>query len=135
MTQFSDYLETALLNLTLRGTAFTAPSGTYLALNTADPTDAGGNEVSAAWYARQSIGLSSGWTAPADDAGGKACTNVNQLTFSAVTGSGVTVTHISIYDAATTGNMYYYAPLTASKTLAVGDVLAFAAGAIKVTLK
>ena len=41
MSELSDYLENAVLNLTLNGTAFTAISTPYLALFTADPTDAG----------------------------------------------------------------------------------------------
>lgn len=136
MSAMSDYLEAAVLNLTLRGVALAAPSGTHLALFTTDPTDAAsGTEVSAGWYGRQSIGLSSGWTAPADSAGGKQCTNANQIAFSAVTGSSVTVTHIGIYDAASGGNLLYHSALVASKTLQVGDVLQFAANSIAVTLK
>lgn len=136
MASMSDYLETAVLNLTLRGTALTPPSGTHLALFTTDPTDAAsGAEATGAWYARQSIGLSSGWTAPADSAGGKQSTNANQIAFGAVTGSSITVTHIGIFDAASGGNLLYHSALVASKTLQVGDVLQFAANSIAVTLK
>ena len=38
-------------------------------------------------------------------------------------GSGpLTVTHFSIWDAATAGNMLTYAPLSSSRTINVGDV-------------
>ena len=47
MAEMSDYLEVALLNATLNGTAFTAVNDPYVSLHTADPTDAGtGTEVS-----------------------------------------------------------------------------------------
>lgn len=137
MSNFSDYTETNILAATLRGTAFPIPAGTHLALFTTDPTDAGsGTEVSAGWYSRQSIGLASGWTAPADEGGGgKKSQNVNAIAFSAVTGSGLTVTHVGIYDAASGGNLLYHAALTASKTLQVGDVLQFAAGSLVINVR
>lgn len=137
MSNLSTYLETQLLNLSLRGQAFTPPSGTYLALFTSDPTDSGtgGVEASGAWYSRQSIGLSTGWTAPATANSGQQTANANQIAFSPVTGAGVTIGYIGIFDAASNGNMLYHAPLVASKTLNVGDVLQFAASAITVTLK
>ena len=53
MAEMSDYLEVALLNATLNGTAFTAVNNPYVSLHTADPTDAGtGTEVSGGSYAR-----------------------------------------------------------------------------------
>jgi hypothetical protein len=136
MSNFSDYLEAAVLNSSLRGVAFPVPSGTHLALFTTDPTDAGtGSEATGAWYGRQSIGTSSGWTAPADSAGGKMSQNANIIAFNPVTGSSITVTHIGIYDAGSGGNLLYQAALAASKTLQIGDVLQFAAGSIQVTTK
>lgn len=137
MSNLSTYLENQILNLTLRGQSLTPPSGTYLALFTSDPTDSGtgGVEASGTWYARQSVGLSTGWTAPATANGGQQTSNANQIAFGAVTGAGVTIAYIGIFDAASNGNMLYHAPLVASKTLNIGDVLQFAAGAITVTLK
>lgn len=40
MSKFSNYLEDGIVNATLRGTALSVPSGTFLALFTADQTDA-----------------------------------------------------------------------------------------------
>ncbi len=46
MAEMSNYLENALINVTLRATAYTAPTTVYLALYTSDPTDADtGTEV------------------------------------------------------------------------------------------
>lgn len=134
MAGFSDYLETAFINASLRGTNFTAPAtnSIYVALFTADPTDAGNiNEVSAAWYARQPSGT---WTAPAVNGTAMQSTNNSSITFPAVTGASATVTHFGVFDALTLGNMLYSNSLTAAKTLGVGDVLSFAPGALIIAL-
>lgn len=147
MSQFSDYLEDQIIESTLRGAAFTVPSGVYVALFTADPTDdpesgSFANEVqTSAWpaYVRQDSrnggAAGSGWTASANGVS----TNAQVVTFPANDGAGsVTVTHIGLVDsgdnATPSGNLLYHAPLVASKTLLVGDVLSFAIGAITVTV-
>jgi hypothetical protein len=117
----SDWLENALCEH-LRGTPLAAPSGFYVSLHTADPTDAAdpSTEVrtDAGWsgYARQSMGqLSGAWTALAADAGNggrQYVANANALTFPANTGAAtVAVTYVGVWDAATGGNMWFYAPL------------------------
>jgi len=135
MPGFSDYAESAVINALLRGTNFTAPTvaSLRLALFSADPTDAGNlNELATGtWYARQLTGT---WTAPAPSGEQQQSSNVASVTFPAVTGAAVTVTHIGIYDAATAGNMLFSAPMTSSKTLQVGDVLSFAPGTIVASL-
>lgn len=140
MSKFSNYTETNIIETTLRGAAFPVPSAVYLALFTADPTDANitANEVGlAAWpsYVRKDAAdggaISSGWTAPADGVS----TNAKAITFPPNNGAGnVTVTHIGIYDAATGGNLLYNAPLVASKTLLPGDVISFGIAALSVTV-
>ena len=49
-------------------------------------------------------------------------TNSGAVTFPTATGTGGTVTHIGILDASTSGNLLYYTPLDASKSIASGDV-------------
>ena len=135
MAGLSDYAEAAIINALLRGTNFVAPtvSSLRLALFTADPTDAGNlNEVATGtWYSRQPTGT---FTAPAPSASSQQSSNVASITFPAVTGSAVTVTHVGIFDANTAGNMLFSAPMTSSKTLQVGDVLSFAPGTIVASL-
>ena len=135
MAGLSDYAEAAIINALLRGTNFVAPTvaSLRLALFTADPTDAGNlNEVATGtWYSRQPTGT---FTAPAPSASSQQSSNVASITFPAVTGSAVTVTHVGIFDAATAGNMLLSAPMTSSKTLQVGDVLSFAPGTIVASL-
>ena len=59
-TSFSTWLETQLMNATLRNTAYSSPATVYIALFTVNPGEGdvngvpGGTEVSGNAYARQS---------------------------------------------------------------------------------
>lgn len=128
MAGFSTHLAHALINHVFRGGAYTAPAGTYLALFTADPTDENvtANELAGGWYARQQV---TSWSAPA--AGATA--NSNAITFPAVTGSAVTITHWGLYDALTTGNLLASGALVSSAVLNVNDVYVINAGSLTLT--
>jgi hypothetical protein len=127
MAAMSNYLETALINGTLRGTSYTAPTTVYVGLFTSDPTDAGsGTEVSGGSYIRKSASFG----APSNGAS----TISSAIEFTQATASWGTVTHFGIFDAETTGNLLYHGALTASKAIDTGDVFKFAASALTVTL-
>jgi hypothetical protein len=127
MSAISNYLENALLNATLRNTTYTSPATVYAALFTTDPTDAGsGAECTGSGYARKAITFG----APSNGV----TTNSAACEFDQATGSWGTLTHFAIFDALTTGNMLYYGALTASKTIASGDVFKFATSSVSVTL-
>jgi hypothetical protein len=127
MAEMSNYLEDALINATLRNTAYTSPAVVYLGLYTSDPTDAdSGTEVSGNAYARQAITFG----APSNGV----TTNTAAIEFPQATGSWGTITHIGIEDALTGGNLLYHTPLDASKTIATGDVFRVAIGSLSVTL-
>ncbi|MDH5298559.1 MAG: hypothetical protein OEV91_06030, partial [Desulfobulbaceae bacterium] len=75
MSKFSNYTEGNIIETTLRGAAFPVPAAVYVALFTADPTDANvtANEVQVAAlpaYVRQDAAagaaIATGWSAPAD---------------------------------------------------------------------
>ncbi len=143
MSAASNYLESGLLEH-FRGTQLPLPSGFYIALHTADPTDAAtaGTEVNTvAWpaYARQPVGtpLSSAFTASADEAGGgKQITNANTINFPANNGaSAVVVTHFSVWDASTSGNMWWHAPLAAAKTIDPTDIFSAIPGALRLIVR
>ena len=143
MSAASNFLESALLEH-FRGTQLPLPSGFYIALHTADPTDAGtgSTEVqTGAWpaYARQTVGtpLSSAFTASSDEAGGgKQITNANTINFPANNGAGsVVVTHFSVWDASTGGNMWWHAPLAASKTIDPTDIFSAIPGALRLIVR
>lgn len=127
MSEMSNYLENALINVTLRGTAYTAPTTIYVALFTSDPTDAGsGTEVSGGSYARTSVTFA----APSN---GVSLSNAD-CTFPQCTLAWGTVGWIGLMDAATTGNLLYHTPLDASKTIDAGDIFKIASGSLSVTL-
>jgi hypothetical protein len=127
MAEISNYLENALINATLRNTTFTSPSVVYVALHTADPTDAGtGTEVSGGSYARQAATFG----APSNGVS----TTTADISFPQATASYGTVGWIAIRDALSGGNMLYYTALDASKTIDTGDIFKIAAGSLTVTL-
>lgn len=127
MAEMSNYLETALINATLRNTGYTTPTTVYVALYTSDPTDADtGTEVSGTSYARQSVTFGS----PSNGV----TTNSAAVEFPQAGGSWGTVTHIGIRDASTSGNLLYHTALDASKAISTGDVFRIASGSLSVTL-
>lgn len=127
MAEMSNYLENALINVTLRNTAYTSPTTVYLALYTTDPTDADtGTECSGGSYARQAITFG----APSNGVS----TNSAAIEFPAATTSWGTITHVGIRDALTTGNLLYHTPLTTSKTIDTSDIFRIAVGNLSVTL-
>ncbi len=127
MAEMSDYLEKKVLDYVLRDTADWAPSAVYLALHTADPTDAGsGAEVSGGSYARQACAFD------AAHATGGNTANTDAETFSNM--PACTVTHIGIWDAASSGNLLFHTAVDTSKAVLAGDTISVAAGAVTVTL-
>lgn len=127
MAAISNYLENALINATLRNTAYTSASSVYVALFTSDPTDAGsGTEVSGGSYVRQAAAFG----APSNGAS----TTTADIQFPQATGDWGTVSHFGIYDASSSGNLLYHGALTASKTIETGDVFKIASGSLTVTL-
>ena len=127
MSAMSNYLETKVLDYVLRDQADWAPTAVYLALHTADPTDAGsGAEASGGSYARQAI------TFNAAHATAGTIDNSSAEEFTIM--PACTVTHIGIWDAASSGNLLFHGAVSASKTVTSGDTISLAAGQLTVTL-
>jgi hypothetical protein len=127
MSEMSNYLENALINVTLRATSYTAPTTVYVSLWTSDPTDAGsGTEVSGGSYARTAVTFA----APSNGV----TTNNADVTFPTATASWGTVGWIGINDALTTGNLLYHTPLDTAKTIDSGDIFKISTGNLSVTL-
>lgn len=127
MSEMSNYLETALINATLRGTSYTSPTTVYLALYTSNPTDADtGTEVSGTGYVRKPITFS----APSDGVS----TNSALIEFPIAISSWGTVGWVAIRDSLTAGNMLYYTPLDVSKTITSGDIFRINSNNLSVTL-
>jgi hypothetical protein len=125
---FSNYLETALINATLRGVAYAAPATVYLALYTSNPTDADvGVEVAGGSYARQVITFA----APV----GGVTSNSALVSFPIPTADWGTVTHFGIRDALSGGNLLYHEELVDPFTISSGQRIVFNAGEVTVTLQ
>ena len=127
MAEFSNYLEDALINATLRNTAYTSPTTVYVSLYTSDPTDAdSGTEVSGGSYARTSVTF---------DAPSNGVTqNSADVTFPTATASWGTVSHIGVHDASTSGNLLFHTALDTAKTIDSGDIFKIETGNLTVTL-
>ena len=127
MAEFSNFLEDALINATLRATTYTSPATVYVSLYTTDPTDAdSGTEVSGGSYARTAVTFG----APSNGV----TTNSADVTFPTATASWGTVTHIGIHDASTSGNLLFHTPLDTAKTIDSGDIFKIETGNLSVTL-
>lgn len=131
----SDYLENAILDHVLGSTSYTKPGTVYVALYTTAPSDGGGGtEVSTGvWtnYSRSSVtNNSTNW--PAASSGVKA--NGTEISFGTATISGAapTVVAMGIFDAASAGNLLFWATLGTNKTVNNGDVVKFNVSGISI---
>lgn len=115
-----------LLDASLGVATYTAPTTPMkLALATAaSSASAAGTEVSGGSYARQNITFSSSSSG--------ATSNSGTVTFANM--PACTVTHIDVYDSNGTPRRCWWGALTASKTLAAGDSIAFSAAAVSAAL-
>ena len=124
---FTNFLETKILDHVFAGAAYTAPSTKYLALFTAVADGEAGSvtELSGSAYARQTVAFTTS---------GNTTSNNAAVEFPTATGSWGTVTHVGVYDAASSGNLMAYATLSASKAIDTGDVYRIPSGDLDITL-
>lgn len=154
MAALSDFLENKVLDWLLRGQAIgitgasaaagTGPTSVFVGLHTATPSDVGGGtEVTGGAYARVAVVSSlTAWAGTQAAASVIASSGVSgttsnnaAITFPAPTANWGVVTGMGVYDAATGGNLLFYAALTASKTINNGDAApSFVAAALTLQL-
>lgn len=128
MTDFANYLETALLDHVLGGTTYTQPSNVYALLHTADP----GEDCSTAVAGENAKSAAITWAAAS--AGSKATSA--DITWSSVS-TTETISHVSIWDSATAGavgNPLFYGDLTSPVSLTAGDDFTIPSGSLTVAL-
>jgi hypothetical protein len=106
----------------LRGSAFTAPAGTFIKLHTGDPGAAATANVSAV-TGRQAATFS------AASGGAIALSNAPAFTMTA----SETISHISVWDASTAGNLLWTAALTTPRAVVDTDTLTFTAVGVSLT--
>jgi len=135
MGSASNFAENELLDHIMGVGSYTMPT-VYIALCTADPTDAGTgasmNEVADSnAYARLAVAADFGTPAASGT-----ISNDGAIEFVTATGSWGTVTHWALLDSGThgAGNMLIHGALGTSKTVGVGDTVTFAIGNLDVSL-
>src|SRR5690349_18898367 len=115
MSSKSDYLENKILDHMLGGPDYTRPATVYVALFTTAPSDAGGGvEVTGGSYARVAV-TNNATNFPGASGGAKQ--NANTITWPTATALWGTVVAVGIFDAASGGNLLFWALLPASKTI------------------
>jgi hypothetical protein len=121
----STYSSDKLIDHVLRNTAWTMPTNVYVSLHTADPALTGANEEAGGWYARKVASFAAAdTTSVVTDAA---------LTWAAVTGSQVTITHIGIWDAITTGN-FLWSKDVADLVYEIGEQPIIGSGNLSITI-
>jgi hypothetical protein len=138
MTAASNYLENKVLDHVLRNTAYTQPSGLWLALfnntsgNAAANLEAGTltdeTSTSGTAYSRKTVAFAAA-------SSGTAATSAT-VTFDAATASFGTITHVAVVDSATAGagNVLFWGAVTTSKTIDTGDTFQVTSGNLTISL-
>lgn len=122
----SNYLEDVLLNLVFNGTAYAGQSTVYCQLHIGAP----GEDCTANVYGSPAEDRASVTFGAAS--GGTITTDAN-ATWIAINATD-TITAVSVWDAATTGNALAYANLSVSRAVIAGDTFVILAGDLTVTL-
>lgn len=120
----SNYLELALLDHLFGGADFTRPASVFISLHTANPGETGASsEVAVGAYARKEVvNDGTGWDAAAAVSGLGTKKNAAIIQFVDPVGANWgTLTHFSIWDAATAGNCLISGALTANVVVNDGD--------------
>jgi len=143
VAQASDYLENKLIDHIFRTATFAKPTGLFVGLLTAAPSDAGGGtEVAGGSYARAGLApLDTNWKATQGGVSGASAgtggltSNAVAITYPAPTANWGTVTHFGIFDASSGGNLLIWDALTAPRTILSGDPApSFAVDAMTITI-
>lgn len=127
----SNYLEEKVLKHIFDLAAYAAPGDLFVALSTANPGEDGSGlaEPAGGSYARVATDAGD-WTW---NGGASRVENGNDVAFPTASAAWGTATHFAIYDDAVAGNLIFYAPLAASKSIGNGDTATFPAGTLTVT--
>ena len=137
----TNYLERRLLHFLFKNNSlsFSSPGDSiYVGLCTAvsDAETGSVTEASFGGYARQQVAAASWTTIGADSTDTQTAKNTSAIEFPAKTDSGnVTITHVIIADASSSGNILFVGALDASKTLAQNDIFRININNLSIELK
>lgn len=134
---FADTVEQAILNGLLQGPAFAGYPTLHVGLSTTAPAGDGSGvtEPSGGGYARVAT-TAADW-APATGTAPAAKSNSVTLTFPQATADwadGALLTHFTLHDAATGGNLVAFGALTTPKPVMSGDTASFPVGELTLQL-
>lgn len=125
--RMSAYLKEAVINASLRGIDFTAPTDVYLSLHIEEVDEFGvGAEVEDDDYARQILTFSD----PGET--GITLSDIEVTYLPAVADYG-TIIWWGLWDAATAGNLLYFGELDVPREISTGDDVYVPIGAIGIT--
>ena len=137
----TNYLERRLLHFLFKNNSlsFSSPGDSiYVGLATAVSAAETGSltEASFGGYLRQQVAAASWTTIGADSTDTQTAKNTSAIEFPAKTDSGnVTITHVIIADASSSGNILFVGALDASKTLAQNDIFRINTNNLSIELK
>ena len=137
----TNYLERRLLHFYLKIILLVSQvpgDSIYVGLCTAVSAAETGSvtEASFSGYARQQVAAASWTTIGADSTDTQTAKNTSAIEFPAKADSGnVTITHVIIADASSSGNILFVGELDASKTLAQNDIFRINATNLSIELK
>jgi hypothetical protein len=141
--QASNYLENKIIDHLFRSGTLAKPTGLWVALFTAAPSDAaGGTEVTGGGYVRVNLPpLDSNWLATQGGTSGVSSgtsgvtSNAVVITYPTPSATWGTITHIGIFDASTAGNLLVWDALNTSRPILNGDPApSFAPSALTITV-
>jgi hypothetical protein len=131
-----EYYSQKLLNALFNAASWTIPTTLYLALYTTAPTvSTTGTEATSGSYARVSVTCN---TTNWPTISGSTTTMTSGAAFTYVTAtadwsSAASMVAAGVLDALTSGNLYYWGALTASKPVLNGDTASFASTALTIS--
>ena len=137
----TNYLERRLLHFLFKNNSlsFSSPGDSiYVGLCTAVSAAETGSvtEASFGGYARQQVAAASWTTIGADSTDTQTAKNTSAIEFPAKADCGnVTISHVIIADASSSGNILFVGALDASKTLAQNDIFRINATNLSIELK
>lgn len=124
-TAMTNTLESALINLVLNGTSYTAGQVTYIGILSAAGSDSTQTEMSGS--SRQAIAFGS-------SSGGSAVTNTGAITFTNSGWGSTSVYGVGFYTAASAGTCLLYGNFDSVVTVTSGQSLQFNIGGITISM-
>lgn len=124
-TAMTNTLESALINLVLNGTSYTAGQVTYIGILSAAGSDSSQTEMSGS--SRQAIAFGS-------SSGGSAVTNTGAITFTNSGWGSTSVYGVGFYTAASAGTCLLYGNFDSVVTVTSGQSLQFNIGGITISM-